>query len=75
MNEHNAPDGELNRIADLEIAIGHQQKVIDELHEVVAIQSAEISEMRRRLEVLTRRFLAVEESVGGDVPVDKPPHW
>lgn len=64
-----------DRIAELEIALAHQQKVCDDLNEVVTAQTAEIAELKRRMEALVKRFLLVEEAVAPDIPVDRPPHW
>ena len=63
------------RIEALEAALAHNQRLVEELNDVVTKQAAEIGEMRRKLDALTSRFLAVEEAVQPDIPVDKPPHW
>ncbi len=63
------------RIEALEAALAHNQRLVEELNEVVTKQAAAIDAMRRKLDALTGRFLAVEEAVQPDIPVDKPPHW
>lgn len=63
------------RIDMLEGVVSHQQKMLDELNDVVVAQARELAELRTRLETLVSRFLAVEEAVQPDIPVDKPPHW
>lgn len=63
------------RIRELEQALAHQQRLVEDLNEVVTRQADEIAAMQRKLDALTQRFLAVEEAVQPDIPVDKPPHW
>jgi SlyX protein len=31
--------------------------------------------MQKKLDALTERFLALEESAAPEIPVTKPPHW
>lgn len=64
-----------DRVELLEGVVSHQQRTIDELNDVVIAQGKEIAELRKKLETLISRFLAVEEAVQPDIPVDKPPHW
>jgi SlyX protein len=64
-----------DRLARIEAALAHQQRVIEELNEVVTAQADEIAALRGRLDALVKRFLAVEESVQPETPVDRPPHW
>ena len=63
------------RIEALEQALAHQQRLVEDLNEVVTRQADEIAAMQRKLDALTQRFLAVEQAVQPDTPVDKPPHW
>ena len=63
------------RLDDLEILVAHQSRTIDELSDVVARQGETISDLRRKLEVLVRRFAETEQRIRDAIPVDKPPHW
>ncbi|RKF07245.1 SlyX family protein [Oceaniradius stylonematis] len=63
------------RLDDLEILAAHQAQMIDDLNEVVVSQGEVIADLRRKLEVLARRFSEAEERMREAVPVDKPPHW
>jgi SlyX protein len=63
------------RIDMLEGVVSHQQRMLDEINDVVTAQAKELGDLRTRLETLVSRFLAVEEAVQPDIPVDKPPHW
>ena len=65
----------VDRLTTLEIRATEQEKTIEELSGQIAEQWKVIERMQRRLDVLTDRFLALEEEGAGDVPITKPPHW
>lgn len=62
-------------IADLQSRIAELERELEVLSGVVTDQATTIAAMEKRLAALIERFLAVEEHAGGDVPIDKPPHW
>lgn len=63
------------RITDLEVLAAEQEKTIAELSDQIAQQWKTIEGLRRKLDALTDRFLALEEQAAPDVPVTKPPHY
>lgn len=63
------------RLDDLEILVAHQARMLDEMSDVVARQGETISDLRRKLDVLARRFVEAEQRLRDVIPVDKPPHW
>jgi SlyX protein len=63
------------RIVSLEIAVAHQGKTIEELSAVVTEQYSEIERLRKKLDSLTSRFLALEETAAAPIESAKPPHW
>lgn len=63
------------RIINLEITVAHQSKVIDELSGVIAGQWKEIERIGKKLDALTSRFLALEETAAPAIESAKPPHW
>ncbi|MEM9999504.1 MAG: SlyX family protein [Pseudomonadota bacterium] len=63
------------RLDDLEILVAHQAETIDELNSVVTAQADVISDLRRKLDVMTRRLAVTEMQISDLSPVDKPPHW
>lgn len=62
-------------IVRLQILAAEQEKTIEELSAQVAEQWKVIEGLRRKLDSLTNRFMAIEEQTAPDVPVTKPPHW
>jgi SlyX protein len=64
-----------DRVARLEMIVAEQERTIEDLSGQIAEQWTVIEALRRKLDLLTVRFLAVEEQSGSDVPVTKPPHW
>jgi SlyX protein len=64
-----------DRLTRLEILVTEQEKTIEELSGQVAEQWKVIEGMRRKLDVLTDRFLVLEEQTAPDIPVTKPPHY
>jgi SlyX protein len=63
------------RVVQLEILAAEHERTIAELSQQLAEQWTTIERMRRKLDALTERFLALEEQAAPDVPVTKPPHW
>jgi SlyX protein len=64
-----------DRVARLEMIVAEQERTMEDLSGQIAEQWTVIEALRRKLDLLTVRFLAVEEQSGSDVPVTKPPHW
>jgi len=63
------------RITDLEMLAAEQEKTIAELSDQIAEQWKTIEALRKKLDALADRFLALEEQTAPDIPVTKPPHW
>jgi SlyX protein len=63
------------RLTGLEVLAAEQERTIAELSAQLAEQWKTIEALRRKLDALTDRFLALEEQAAPGVPVDKPPHW
>jgi SlyX protein len=64
-----------DRIIDLERIVAEQDHVIGELSGEIAEQWKVIEGLRKKLDLLTDRFLVLEEQTAPDVPVTRPPHW
>ncbi|MEX0955195.1 MAG: SlyX family protein [Rhizobiaceae bacterium] len=63
------------RITKLEILVAEQEHTIAELSGQLAEQWAVMDKMRKKLDALTERFLALEEQTQPETPVTKPPHY
>ena len=64
---------EADRITELEIRAAHQQRELEQFHEVLL-------EIRRELESSRRKVEEIEERLRSDGPEvgpanDRPPHW
>lgn len=62
-------------IVNLEIALAHQGKTIEDLSNAVAEQWTIIDRLQKKLDALTSRFLELEESAAPPIEAAKPPHW
>lgn len=67
-----APD---DRLTTLEIRAAEQEKTIEELSSQIAEQWQVIDRLQRKLDMLTDRFLALEEQAAPGHEATKPPHW
>lgn len=63
------------RLERLEILAAEQERTIEEMSAQLAEQWREIERLRGRLDLLTRRFQALEEQAIPSAQVTKPPHW
>ncbi|MCB1455921.1 MAG: SlyX family protein [Nitratireductor sp.] len=63
------------RLRKLEELVAHQALTIEEMSAEMAAQGETLRALQTRLDVLVRRFVALEESAAPDVPVTRPPHW
>lgn len=64
-----------DRLTEVEIKLAEQERLVEELSSVLAQQWKAIDLMDKKLTVLTKRFLELEETSQTDFPVTKPPHW
>lgn len=63
------------RLTELEIALAHAERTIEELSDVVRAQVDRIAALERRAALVATRLAAVEESAA-PAPVERPPpHW
>ena len=63
------------RITRLEMLVAEQERTIAELSEQLSEQWSLTEKMRKKLDALTERFLALEEQTAPETPVTKPPHY
>jgi SlyX protein len=61
------------KLADLEIQLAHQSKLLEELNEIVRAQWAEIDKLTRSVTVLANRLVNVEDEGKKGTPGDEPP--
>ncbi len=71
MNNSDTTETE-KRFIDLETKISHQDLMLEELHEVLYKQQAEISFLQKKLKVLEEQFSSSNEIRPAG---EKPPHY
>ncbi len=63
------------RIGEMEEILAHHEKTIEELSSQLAGQWQNITEMERKIYVLTNRLIAVEDTSLETPEITKPPHY
>ena len=63
------------RISEMEEILAHHEKTIEELSSQLAGQWQNITEMERKIYVLTNRLIAVEDTSLETPEITKPPHY
>ena len=64
-----------DRLTTLEMRAAEQERTIEELSGQIAEQWQVIDRLRKQVDLLAERFLALEEQARPDIPVTRPPHW
>ena len=66
-----------NRLEDLESAVAHLTRTIEDLSDITARQQSEIDGLTRRVQMLMEREVEREQAMGGGEIVGdgRPPHW
>lgn len=64
-----------DRLTTLEIRAAQHEKTIEELSDQLAEQWKVIDRLQKKLDVLTDRFLSLEEQAAPPIEASKPPHW
>ena len=64
------------RLTELEVALAHQERLSEELSEVVRDQADRLDRLDRRVTALLDRLAALEAGGTAAPPADaRPPHW
>lgn len=63
------------RLVELEIHISEQNRQLEELSSIITKQWKIIDGLSKKLDVLTDRFLELEEQTAPEISITKPPHW
>ncbi len=65
-----------DRLTELEIALAHAERTVEELSDLVREQADRIGLLERRMASLAGRIGAIEEGAGAAPAADqRPPHW
>ncbi len=64
------------RLTELEIALTHQERVAEELSEIVRVQAGRLDRVERALTQLAERLAELEAQAASRPAADtRPPHW
>ena len=63
------------RITELEIALAHQERVAEDLSDVVREQADRLARLERRLAAVTERVASLEARPDAPPAERRPPHW
>jgi SlyX protein len=63
------------RLTEVEMALAHQERLAEELSDVVRAQAARIDRLERRIAEVAERMAAAEAQATGARPEPPPPHW
>jgi SlyX protein len=63
------------RITELEIALAHQERVAEDLSDVVREQADRLALLERRLAAIAERVAALEARPDALPAERRPPHW
>lgn len=66
---------ETDRLTELEIALAHQERLAEELSDVVRAQSGRIDRLERAVLELAGRLEAAEDGREAAPANVRPPHW
>ncbi|RLQ89258.1 SlyX family protein [Notoacmeibacter ruber] len=66
---------EADSVVELQSRVAELERELETLSTLATEQAHSIASLENKLMVLIQRFLVVESQSGGDVPIDKPPHW
>ena len=66
-----------DRLTELEIALAHVEREVEELSELVRLQADAIDLLRAQARALATRLAAAEAALPGEAPDPNqpPPHW
>lgn len=63
------------RLTDIEIALAHDRRMIDDLNDALVDANKEIARLTHRLTQLEKVVAGVSDQLAGAPPNEKPPHY
>ena len=65
-----------DRLSTLEIALAHQERVVEDLNAVVLDQATRLERLERQAKALAARLVTAEAALADSAPNERPPpHW
>jgi len=62
-------------LIEIETKLSWQEDLLTKLNELLYRQQEKIGDLDKRLEILTRRVIEMNESIPGRQQTEKPPHY
>ncbi|GAB5405044.1 MAG: SlyX family protein [Aureliella sp.] len=78
MSDAQQPSSQAERIVELEICLTHQQRLLEQLDDVVTEQESRIRKLEQRLETMKTEQQQLRDRVSeqsATIPDEKPPHY
>lgn len=68
-------DEVLARLTDIEVALAHDRRMIEDLNDALITANKEVAQLTRRVGELEKMVAGVAEQVAGTPSNEKPPHY
>ncbi|WP_426416538.1 SlyX family protein [Aestuariirhabdus sp. LZHN29] len=70
-----APESTRHQLVELQTQLAFQEDTIQALDRVVTRQQQQIDRLEEQLQYLRKRFEALPDTLGDEVPDQRPPHY
>ena len=75
MNEHDVDLTAESRLTQLEIKMSYLEDFLNQIQEISVLQGKEIEFLRKENRMLAEKMRDIADSMEGDIPNRKPPHY
>ncbi len=75
MNEHDVDLTAESRLTQLEIKMSYLEDFLNQIQEISVLQGKEIELLRKENRMLAEKMRDIADSMEGDIPNRKPPHY
>lgn len=75
MNEHDADLTADSRLTQLEIKMSYLEDFLNQIQEISVLQGKEIELLRKENRMLAEKMRDIVDSMEGEIPNRKPPHY
>lgn len=75
MNDHDVDLTAESRLTQLEIKMSYLEDFLNQIQEISVLQGKEIELLRKENRMLAEKMRDIADSMEGDIPNRKPPHY